>query len=105
MLLQMTLLRSFLWLSGILLYICTTSSSPVHLSMDNQVVGSGVNNQSCLYDEAAIKSPKIHNASGLLSTWQCREGTCIQWGHGSSVPFPRIPPYTSLHLDGLRCTS
>ena len=32
--LQMTQFRSFLWLSNIPLYICTTSSLSIHLSMD-----------------------------------------------------------------------
>ena len=35
MLLQMALFHSFLWLSSIPLYICTTSSLSIHLSMDN----------------------------------------------------------------------
>ena len=92
--LQMTLLRSFLWLSSILWYLCTTSSSSVHLSMDIQVVGSGVNNQSCLRDEAVIKSPKIHNASGLLSMCQCREGTAPSGDMGA----PCLSPDPTLRI-------
>ena len=32
--LQVTPFRSFLWLTNILLYVCTTSSLSIHLSMD-----------------------------------------------------------------------
>ena len=35
--LQMGLFHSLLWLSNILLYVCTTSSLSLHLSMDIQV--------------------------------------------------------------------
>ena len=37
MLLQMTLFHSFLWLSSIPLYTCTTSSLSIHLPMDGHL--------------------------------------------------------------------
>ena len=54
-------------------------------------------NQSCLCDEASIKTPKnnVQNASGLKNTWRCRENGAA--GEGTKAPHLLLIP-CSMHL-------
>lgn len=54
-------------------------------------------NQSCLCNEASIKTQKdgVQRASGLVNTWMFGESVMLR-EHGSSVPCPHTLPCTSL---------